>query len=221
MSNPFVAYLNSLHNEQASNQNAIAEMQIQSEYFKRTQVKRELITFLSDRLRDGCFVVLTGHAGDGKTTLLAQVLDELGVSCGSLKKQDTVQGEVSLMYVKDFSELTTEEQDEVLRKCFERQGASLLVANTGPLLAAVKRLAEDAEYMETVMLEAMDAPAGGEISIGGYGDAFVLNIARVDNTDFIRPFLKNIIDDDLWSPCGDCRRRQLCPMYFNRQLLKE
>lgn len=64
--NPFVDYLNSLHNDDASNQNAIAEMQISSPYFDTTQVKRPLVDFIARRLSNGDFVILTGHAGDGK-----------------------------------------------------------------------------------------------------------------------------------------------------------
>ena len=121
MTNSFVAYLNSLHNDQSSNQNAIAEMHIKSPFFSSTQVERPLISYLCDQLKNEKFVVLTGHAGDGKTTLLAQVLDELGVPQPELLKKGTVDCGFTLRYIKDFSELTAEEQKQELQECSKIQ----------------------------------------------------------------------------------------------------
>lgn len=221
MMNPFISYLNSLHNEQASNQNAIAEMQIQSDFFATMQVERDLIGFLCDKLRNGEFVVLTGHAGDGKTTLLAQVLDELGAHQSILNERDEINCGFSLRYIKDFSELTHDEQDDELSTCFRRQGASLLIANTGPLLLAMERIAPNGDALEEILLEAMDQPAGQAVLIPDIGEVFLLNIARVDNTDFIRPYLNNIIADVHWQTCDGCSCRERCPMLLNRTLLRE
>ncbi len=192
--NPYVDYLNTLHNGNAANQNAIGEMQISSPYFAATQVKRPLVDFIKKKVLDGCFVILTGHAGDGKTTLLAQVLDELG------KRQDVLYpsadidcGSISVHYVKDFSELTHEKQDKELYTCFHRAEPSILIANTGPLLGAFDRL-DDNDY-ESMLLDILDLPAGGSMSIENQGDVFLLNIARVDNIDFIRPYINNLIEE--------------------------
>lgn len=125
--NPFVDYLNSLHNDDASNQNAIAEMQISSLYFDTTQVKRPLVDFIARRLSNGDFVILTGHAGDGKTTLLAQVLAAMGSKQSALQlTDDVVCSTQTVHYIKDFSELTEEKQTEQLLQCFHRQGAAIL-----------------------------------------------------------------------------------------------
>lgn len=219
MANPFVDYLNSLHNDMASNQNAIAELAIASPFFEETQVKRDLITFLKEKLEANQFIILTGHAGDGKTTLLAQVLDSFGKKTNKL----SVSGDISLdnghslHYVKDFSELVASKQDEELDFCFHRQDASLLIANTGPLLGALKRLGGN--DIEEVLLDAMDNSAGKDVTIPEHGDVYLLNIARVDNTDFIKPFLKNILKEQHWTPCKCCPHAPNCPIYFNQQMM--
>ena len=220
MTNPFVAYLNSLHNDQSSNQNAIAEMHIKSPFFSSTQVERPLISYLCDQLKNEKFVVLTGHAGDGKTTLLAQVLAELGVPQTELLKKGTVNCGFTLRYIKDFSELTADEQKQELNECFSSSKASLLIANTGPLLKSMKSLCSDSA-LENTLLDAMDQPAGQDVSIEGLGAVFILNIARVNNIDFIKPYLKNLIADELWSACEQCPRKAVCPMLLNQRLLKE
>lgn len=220
MSNDFVQYLNSLHNGSASNQNAIAEMQIASPYFASIQVKRRIVSFLKKKIENKEFVILTGHAGDGKTTLLAQVLEELGRSQSKLKDLDTVDCGFQFHYVKDFSELTRAEQIQELKQCFGFNGASLIIANTGPLLNAFKALTGK-EGIESELLEAMDSSAGEEINITELGKVFILNIARIDNTDFIRPFISNLIADAHWTACKNCPASNNCPVLFNQQILKE
>ncbi len=218
--NPFVDYLNSLHNDDASNQNAIAEMQISSPYFDTTQVKRPLVDFIARRLSNGDFVILTGHAGDGKTTLLAQVLAAMGNKQSALQlTDDVVCSTQTVHYIKDFSELTEEKQTEQLLQCFHRQGAAILIANTGPLLKTFKRIGA-ADY-EATLLDVMDKPAGGEIAFEKLGRVFLLNIARIDNTDFIHPYLKNLIAFQNWEACSACPNASRCPIFFNRQLLSD
>lgn len=219
--NPFISYLNSLHNEQASNQNAIAEMQIQDQHFAKTQVRHPLTLFLKEKMEAGEFVVLTGHAGDGKTTLLTQVLEALDRKPKTLLEEDTVDCGFSLHYVKDFSELTHEKQDSVLKSCFTANEATLLIANTGPLLNAMQRLVPDDPQLENTLLDAMDQPAGQSVDIAGFGTVFFLNIARVDNTSFIREYLQNITQDELWQACDSCPKKGICPMHMNRCLVKE
>ena len=220
MNNAFVDYLNSLHNDMASNQNAIAELAISSPFFEATQVKRELIPFLKNKIESNDFIILTGHAGDGKTTLLAQLLESFNKKTSKLCTSDDIEiaDGKNLHYVKDFSELVVSEQDDELQRCFSRQGAAILIANTGPLLGAFKRLAGNG--IEEKLLDAMDSPAGKEIEIDNLGNVYLLNIARVDNTDFIKPFLQNLLNDEHWVDCKECPHAKNCPIFFNQQIVK-
>ncbi len=67
--NGFVDYLNTLHNEQANNENALAEAQQNNPYFKKVKVERPEAQYIANRIETGenaCLMILTGHAGDGK-----------------------------------------------------------------------------------------------------------------------------------------------------------
>ncbi len=217
MRNPFVDYLNSLHNDHAANQNAIGEMLIGSPFFGETQVKRSLIAFLKSKVENGEFIILTGHAGDGKTTLLYQVLEAAGYHLTKLQPSEMLTGEHPILYIKDFSELTHEDQDEKLSACFSTPGAAALIANTGPLLDMFKRMY--GQQYESPLLNAMDSPCGMTVDVPGTGKAFLLNIARVDNTDFIRPYLQNILAERHWRECRGCPCAARCPIVFNQSVL--
>ncbi len=69
--NPFVNYLNTLHNTTAANPNALAESQALNPYFGSIHVPLALTDFIERELTGsaGNHVILTGHAGDGKSTI--------------------------------------------------------------------------------------------------------------------------------------------------------
>lgn len=219
MANGFVEFLNSIQNYGSSNQNAIAEMAIKSPYFKQIQVHRQIISYLHDKIDNNEFIILTGHAGDGKTTLLSQVASSFDVNLTSLDPVGSINlGDKTLSYAKDFSELTYDVQDEIIRNAFKNDSPVLLIANTGPLMNSFKRICPDCS--ETDILSAMDIPAGKEIYYSDLGKVYILNIARVDNTDFIVPFLRNILQDDLWKDCEVCPHKESCHIISNRNILQ-
>ena len=78
--NDFVTYLNGLHNYNAQNQNAYGERNVLSEYYSKTMVKMRICDHILSLLRgeDPHMIILTGHAGDGKTSIMFQVLEQLG-----------------------------------------------------------------------------------------------------------------------------------------------
>ncbi len=69
--NPFVAYLNSLHSVTAGSENALAESQSVNWLFGYIHVPLQVTDYIFDTLTkpDGTHVILTGHAGDGKSTI--------------------------------------------------------------------------------------------------------------------------------------------------------
>jgi serine/threonine protein kinase len=75
----FVDYLNTIHNATASNRNALAEAQAVSEFFGSIYVPFPLIDKLYVLFQraeeDVC--ILTGHAGDGKSTIALDLLKRL------------------------------------------------------------------------------------------------------------------------------------------------
>ena len=80
--NKFVTYLNGLHNYNAQNQNAYGERNAQSEYYAKTMVKIDICDHIVKLLKDEepHMIILTGHAGDGKTSIMFQVLESMGMN---------------------------------------------------------------------------------------------------------------------------------------------
>lgn len=201
----YVNYLNSLHNANAANENAIAESQVQNKFYKEINVKRITGDKIKNLLvKKNCTVILTGHAGDGKTSILAQILNDLGLfKYGEELKSyatENIKGK-KLFYVKDMSELSEEKQYEFLKKGIEttyQNNSSIIIANTGPLIKNLKKYYSD--EIENEILEKMDKSNGDYLSVENKNDKIlIVNIARIDNTLLIGKLLEKFLNPKLWS----------------------
>lgn len=112
--NAFVDYLNSTNNVGGNSTGSLAETQVKSKYFDHVKVDRKLGTFISDTVKNKDYhaFILTGHAGDGKTSVLVQVLKELQYlhSGDGLEK---IKSYSDFLYVKDMSEIAEEHQIDI------------------------------------------------------------------------------------------------------------
>lgn len=221
----YIKYLNTLHNVGAKNENSIAEASQNSPFYHDIMVKRPIVSFVAKRLTEENphIILITGHAGDGKTSLLIQVLDELNALQGNLKASDEVflpNGERCL-YIKDFSEFSAADRKDMLNRCLqESQNGKhvILVANTGPLLNTF--LEEMGSEAQMQLINAIDMNTGSVININGY-DIRAINIASIENSSFVRPFLKNLISDKCFNRCANCPKKNVCPILFNRNMICE
>lgn len=216
---------------------SLAEKQVKSEFFDKIKVERTLGYTIYQSIVENKHEVflLTGHAGDGKTSILAQVLASLGKLDKSLglseeKDQD------GFYYVKDMSEISSTQQVATLERVLtapQHQKTSLLISNTGPLLKSmIQLLVNDAEKsgtalsegetmkIQNLLLQQLDKNENTSISVGKYSFQLI-NIARLDNVKFSSEILSNFLQDDLWTPCKDCTKQEVCPMHSNYQLLSK
>ncbi|MGB6407706.1 MAG: hypothetical protein WBF39_09525, partial [Planococcus donghaensis] len=235
MTNAYIQYLQSMNNASSANDNAIAESQITSSYYDHIRIERELGTYLIDTIKERPSVILlTGHAGDGKTGLLHQILRTLNV----IRPQDNLEVKdvryveelsSSLLYVKDMSELSLLEQVAYLEEGFEvkaQGGSAIIISNTGPLIEAFKEYANgissnaDLDAIEMDILKMMDKNGGEAEFIGKY-EAVLINLARIDNTDLVPKLFENILQPELWSPCQTCNVAGSCPIYNNYNTIQE
>ena len=233
--NSFVDYLNSMNNASSDTIAALAESQVNSPFFSKIQIERNLGKYLSDRIRSGehLVVVLTGHAGDGKTSILVQILQDLGFldensSLEPEKEYDN--GTISLYAVKDMSELPEDKQIVFCRKALDapQNGkSSIIISNTGPLLKCLELIREEQcnaqgvafdegerIALQTRLLDQLDENKNEMISVGER-HFLMINMARVDNVSFAREIMNKILSTELWKECETCPKCGKCPIYFN------
>lgn len=233
--NEFVDYLNSMNNASGDTIAALAESQVNSPFFKKIQIERNLGKYLSEKVRNGehIAIVLTGHAGDGKTGILVQILQELGffgedASLAPEKEYDN--GEIRLYAVKDMSELLEDKQIAFCRKALDAPlngNSSIIISNTGPLLKCLEMIREEQCKMQgvpfdenekiclqTKLLDQLDKNNNEMISVGDRS-FLMINMARVDNVSFAREIMNKLISAELWEPCESCPKCGKCPIYFN------
>jgi hypothetical protein len=236
--NRFITYLNSLHNIQASGANALAESQALNPYFadlyEPFSIVGDLVELLSGD--SGCVVVLTGHAGDGKSTIALDVLKQLrGLPANDpltepLKEKELVQGpNGDITIVKDMSELSAERRKQWWDLAFSGQGCWLIVSNTGPLLRSLADYASEQGIegsIESKILEKLDQPIGDDFltanRLSGFQkDLVLLNLTRLDNVSIGAKILTNMVVHPGWSNCQDCSIEESCPVRLNRSSLYE
>ena len=233
--NSFVDYLNSMNNASSDTIAALAESQVNSPYFKKIQIERNLGKYLSGRIRSGenLAVVLTGHAGDGKTSILVQILQDLGFLDETAlleSEKEYNNGTIKLYAVKDMSELPEDKQIEFCRKALEapKSGkSSIIISNTGPLLKCLELIREEQckdqniafdesekISLQTRLLDQLDENKNEMISVGDCR-FLMINMARVDNVCFAKEIMNKLLNADLWKDCENCPKCNKCPIHFN------
>ena len=233
--NDFINYLNSTNNVGGNSTGSLAETQVKSSYYDAVKVDRKLGIYITDCVKSGNHkaFILTGHAGDGKTSILVQVLKSLGrlQECEGLCVQKEYD---DFLYYKDMSEIAAEKQVEALKATVtapERGKTSLLISNTGPLLKTFEALIRekketsgqqfsDGDRMElqSKLLTQLDINEDQSLKIEGY-EFVLVNIARVDNVPFAVRILKKILAPQLWVPCTICSCADHCPIKNNYELI--
>ena len=227
MSNSFVSYLNSLNSADANGSGALAEAQVTSDYFDKVLVRRALSEFLLNLVARPCTIILTGHAGDGKTSLLIQLLKDL--DCHPVGQQLMVSAEVTapkgvkLFYVKDMSELNHTGQENLLKQALrspDNGSSAVLVSNTGPLINTLRRInahlsKDELDSLTTLLLEKLDSNDGQPIELLDYS-VYIVNVARIENVNFARQLLDRMLQGPLWEQCTACVHHAKCPIYHNQ-----
>lgn len=231
--NPFVSYLNSLHNKSADTDNALAESQARNPFFGLIQISHplaarveQLLTGLARR-----HVILTGHAGDGKSTIALEVIKKLKnialanpLSSQLLRREDIEIRGLRISVVKDFSEWSAAERAQLLAEMLSPSSARFfLVSNTGTLLDAFKarerEAGGDAVRIESELLAAISALGGDELSLD-QTPLSIFNIALIDNLSIAEQILDRMLHEDRWKICETQDCRQSCPIYRNIALMR-
>lgn len=227
--NQFVNYLNSLHSYNAQNSNAYSEKNITNEFYEKIAVKISLGDHIFNELNkdDPQMIILTGHAGDGKTGIMNQVIKQCGTVFNTKDKFTDIilPNGKTCRCIKDFSELSDEEKTNQITEVIDypKQGKSVfMISNTGPLLNAFEKSAFGSEETASVskLIEAMQKNDGNTVDINGH-KLKIIDVANIDNTDFATELLENFLKDELWTECSACDKKAYCPILRNIKLLKK
>jgi hypothetical protein len=230
VANPFVGYLNSLQRLNASNENALAEYQACNQFFPQIHVPHPVTQTILDELCNpgGKQVLLTGHAGDGKSTIALGVYKQLTKSpvdkplTRPLSPREDLPG-TNISILKDLSERRREEDSALMREVSGGKRRFLIVSNTGALLDFFRGQADacglSAVQVESDVLTAIGNEQGKADLTLGDRQFLVINLARIDNLDVARQILARMIDPQHWSVCDNLACRANCPIRVNIDLM--
>lgn len=231
--NPFVPYLNSLHSRSAETDSALAEAQARNPFFGFIHVPHPLVSRLETILlgTERRHVIVTGHAGDGKSTIAVELIKRLGgmpidkpLSRPLERREDIRAQGISISLIKDFSEWSTSEREALLGEMLDSEGKRfLLVSNTGTMLDTFKVHEQarngDWVHIESDLLSAMAKSRGSDIDF--HGASFSLfNIAMVDNLDIAEQILQRMLAAERWQACHANECRHYCPIFRNVTLMR-
>jgi hypothetical protein len=227
--NPFVGYLNSLLRLSAGNENALAEFQSCSPFFSLIHVAHPITQAILEELQNpnGRQLILTGHAGDGKSTIALDVYRQLTnrkigepLSKLPLPREDLPSG-VSIL--KDLSERRKTQDETLMREILEAKRRFMIVSNTGALLDFFQK--QEAVHgvsqvqMESDVLSAIGADGGQyELTVGATR-FLVVNLARIDNLALARQIFDRMINPARWTVCEGQPCRASCPICINLDLI--
>ena len=219
--NPFVRYLNSLSNATPANDGAIAESQQASPFFPSIRVENPITdTICRWLLEEGRNVILTGNAGDGKTTIAGEIHRRLTDSPLPPEPRVEVRSH-GIVIFKDMSELAGETRARLLEEAFQRGRGYLIVSNTGALLksAGAARLEGIPDYkVEDEILHALQSDEALDVLGGRFR---LLNLGRTDSIETALGILQRILHAPEWGECEACKLQADCPILENLRLVRE
>ena len=235
----FVNYLNSIHNISANNNNALAESQAVSEFFGDIYVPFPIANQIFDLLTKqelAPVIILTGHAGDGKSTIALDVLKKLKhIPITSPLPAPPKEREVAfcnsrqITIIKDMSELSAEQRYEIFKESLtDTTSAWLIVSNTGPLLGTFSKYYEVEEesaarqqIIENDLLAVLDKPIVDHLSLERNGikgfekPVLAVNLTKLDNVQIATAILQRIVGHSAWESCSSCQQSGKCHIAMN------
>jgi len=235
--NPFAVYLNTLHNLNPSNENTLAESQARNPFRGYIHVPNKITDFILDTISDikPRHVILTGHAGDGKTMIGLETylrlhnypLDrKLENDLKAVEELDLPQGR-RIIIIKDMSELAEDEKIKHLKSACskEMKGTEryLIISNTGALLEAFEAYFGNSSRWakeQSRILEALTSDPPSQLVIDE-GKFEIINLSMLDNLQTAIELLKRMVSPDRWEECTKKDCVEICPIYLNAKLIRE
>ena len=230
--NPFVSYINSLHSLDGNSDGALAEKQAQEALFCQIQVEHPLVDEIYSILTtqgNHRHIILTGHAGDGKSTIalelykrLKQLPADLPLNAGLQAKEELNYGGIPITIIKDLSEWSQADQEQLWQEIKSNQRRFVLVSNTGSLLSLISKNSDDNQKMlwEDKVLEAMDSSQEKTLELENTIFS-VYNLALRNNLDIAKSLWNKMVHAPGWEKCQQCTSAKVCPILKNISLIQQ
>jgi hypothetical protein len=181
-------------------------------------------------------VILTGTAGDGKTYYCREIWKKLGGSDEEWKKAERLKrlslGAVTLVVVKDLSELRDEEKKshiallaDVLNGVVD-DTIYLIAANDGQLVDALAEVVRERESIQDVRNEIVDLLFYGLRHSKKY-PLDLYNLSRTNSAVLFPRVVQAILKHQGWNECDGCIykdgdvTRKRCPIWENKARLED
>lgn len=224
-------YLSSLISTNVFNENAIAESQAVNPLFRTIHTTHPLVPILDKELRQttGKHVILTGHAGDGKTTIAVDIIKQLrGLPLSAvLEKPPERREEIEehrLSIIKDFSEREGRADQTLIDELKAGQRRFMIISNTGTLLNFFKGNAQawqiNAVEVESRILTAISQNNGASAVEFAGVEFMVYNLAYIDNLHLAEKIFTRMLEPENWRGCSSCSREGFCPVKYNVELIR-
>ena len=230
--NKFVRYLNTLHNATAEDENSLAESQAQNKFFGDIHISLPQTEYIYKQLTspEGSHVILTGHAGDGKSTIGLELYKKVkNLPFGQpleapLKDHEVLESVngIKIHIIKDMSELGASERSQKIEACLDPNKNTerwLIISNTGTLLSTFNKIfknknGEDWLATENSVLNALGKKDPAKLSLFDIPFTFI-NLAQTDNIPTSISILEKFLDHKGWDRCNYCDLIVKCPIRQN------
>lgn len=231
--NPFVNYLNMLHSRDANSEN-LAESLATNPFTGMIHVTHPLTEKIEEILKGDQkrHVILTGHAGDGKTTIAVEIfkrfyninLDQPLKECLSCR-EDLDSKNRSVSIIKDLSEWSLEDRMGLIEEMLkDDDNRFFLISNSGTLLDSFcsfeQKKGRDWVNTESEILSNIDTvlPRPWTFRKTSF---VIINLSMVDNLGVAEQIFKRMVDTDRWETCKTKDCQKICPIYRNVELIKQ
>jgi hypothetical protein len=182
-------------------------------------------------------VILTGTAGDGKTFHCRKILSNLkgDKECWSTGKKiislSLPNSGKELTVVKDLSELTLNEKNEILASLAasvsgeDSDNIYLVAANDGQLLASWRDWSENQGTEAKKLFKIIEDMLVEERSTDDALNLNIYNLSRLDASEHFEEIIKQVVEHPNWSKCEGCELLKndgstTCPIRINRDRLR-
>jgi hypothetical protein len=177
-------------------------------------------------------VILTGHAGDGKTTIAVELFKrfhninlEKPLKEGLSRREDLDSKNKRVSLIKDLSEWSLEDRMGLIEEMLEADdNRFFLISNSGTLLDSFcsfeQKKGRDWINTESEILKVIDTVL--PLPWIFHKNSFVIiNLSMVDNLGVAEQIFKRIINTDCWETCKTKDCQKVCPIYRNVELIKQ